>query len=207
MASMTGNLTADQISCVPFYGLGTGGSSPNVTAFHPVDGSMASCERMKRSGRFVVEAATAAWQRMDEAIAGRRVCTPNDATHAMTGQFWVYTGACSWEPTEWQSMVDIFVDHLLPASEDVPDGAEPRHLWNEIIAQPPGDEPAEIAATLAMFYMRTDNATEMEEVRELAATNARQLGNVPVLLIEPRSLASGGPLFTCAMDVEAAEPH
>ena len=58
-----------------------------------------------------------------------------------------------------------------------------------------------------MFYMRTDNATEMEEVRELAATNARQLGNVPVLLIEPRSLASGGPLFTCAMDVEAAEPH
>ena len=48
---------------------------------------------------------------MDEAIAGEPVCTPNDATNALSGQFWVYTGACAWVPSEWQSMVDLFVDH------------------------------------------------------------------------------------------------
>ena len=170
------NTSADAIDCADYYGINLGGSSPNVTAFHPINEGPRACERMKRDGTFVVEAATAAWQRMDAAIAGQPVCTPNDAMHAMSGQFWVYTGACSWAPTEWQSMADIFVNHLLPASEDVPDGAEARHLWNEIIARAPQDAPAERASTLAMFYIRTDNATEVSELRELAMTNADALG-------------------------------
>lgn len=193
------NTSADAIDCEDYYGINLGGSSPNVTAFHPINEGPRACERMKRDGTFVVEAATAAWQRMDAAIAGQPVCTPNDAMHAMSGQFWVYTGACSWAPTEWQSMADIFVNHLLPASEDVPDGAEARHLWNEIIARAPQDAPAERASTLAMFYIRTDNATEVSELRELAMTNADALGGLPVLVIDPTKLASGGPLFTCAV--------
>merc|ERR1719502_1634940 len=96
-------------------------------------------------------------------------------------------------------MVDFFINHLLPASEDVPEGAEPRRLWNEIIARAPQDEPAERAATLAMFYIRTNNMTEVSEVRELAVTNADALGGVPVLVVDPARLASGGPLFTCAV--------
>jgi len=204
------NVSADELSCPDMYGLGLGGSSPNVTAFHPVlgasddkDASADACARMKQDGVFTVEAATAAWEHMDAAIAGRHVCTPNDAMAAESGQFWVYTGACSWEPTEWQSMVDMMVDHLLPASEPgatetaPPLGAEDRHLWNEVVARPPTTEREEFDATLAMFIVRTDNATEMEELRSLAETNARALGNVPVLEIDLERLEGGGPLFEC----------
>jgi len=204
------NVSADELSCPDMYGLGLGGSSPNVTAFHPVlgasddkDASADACARMKQDGVFTVEAATAAWEHMDAAIAGRHVCTPNDAMAAASGQFWVYTGACSWEPTEWQSMVDTMVDHLLPASQPgatktaPPLGAEDRHLWNEVVARPPTTEREEFDATLAMFIVRTSNATEMEELRSLAETNARALGNVPVLEIDLERLDGGGPLFEC----------
>jgi len=192
------NRTVSNISCVEWYGLGVSGTSENVTAFHPLTDDAAACERMKHNHEFSIEAATAAWERMAEAIAGHPVCTPNlDAPHALTGQFWLYTGSCSWQPTEWQSMADFFINDLLPASADVPPSAEPRRLWNEIVAQPPANEHEELAATKAVFYIVSENRTEMDELHELSTRNAASLGNVPVLRIDLNRLARGGPLFEC----------
>jgi hypothetical protein len=114
-----------------------------------------------------------------EAIYGAPVCSVEEPAPRLNtrGYWWEYDGECSWEPREWQSMVDAMLAWFAPNQEMM--------LWNEVIAPKPETLEQEVAITQAIYYITTPTMnTSMKHLLNRVARRNAELFGRPLLELD-----------------------
>jgi len=142
--------------------------------------------------------------------------TPSFEKH----NWWEYSGKCSWQPLEFQQMMDTMKNQFSESSSSISSSRQYTDdsnvnvsLWNEVVAAKPRTVEEERDGIQAVFYVRYPNESEegLAAARKLAVAEAKRLGDKPVLMMEwqqqrnqqeedQEEEAKYGPLFTCPAD-------
>lgn len=187
--------TWEQIPCASLTST-AGTALANATSRFPNSTDTGACESMKRGDRGIsfttLPADMAGWW---EAMAGEKLCSAAPPQLDTPGHWFEYNGPCSWEPTEWQQMVDAMVRWFAPHAALGPTG-----WWNEIVAAWPASASEFESVAQALFYITAPemDAKTIAAARTAALQNAAMYGGRPVLILDSVKFFAGGPLFECA---------
>jgi hypothetical protein len=142
------------------------------------DGADDACPWMKRGDPDAVSYETMesfiSWE--IEAFLGHPPCVAEDATRFGPENWWVYGGSCPWEPSEFQTMLDLMATGFEGYRQEI-------SLWNEVVAARPAQERDAITA---VFYAARPglDAGALGKARAIAELEAQRLGGKPVLLMD-----------------------
>jgi len=207
----------------------------SVTAFGPKDPSLDACLNYVKNGSNIFDkdigmvgsntvwTSTGSWDDPAEAVLGHPMCVDDSPKCTSEGNcetkyhdiFWEYAGGCSWQPDQFQSMIDAW-DAIRERQVD-----PKATLWNEIVMSlesgSPGKEPGTPGGVEALFVINTDyglgdslSDADIEEAQLYISPNitdywyyaAKQMADeyyhVPLVALTPtKERALNGTMFSC----------
>jgi len=207
----------------------------SVTAFGPKDPSLDACLNYVKNGSNIFDKdigmvgsnsvwqSTGSWDDPAEAVLGHPMCVDDSPKCTSEGNcetkyhdiFWEYVGGCSWQPDQFQSMIDAW-DAIRERQVD-----PKATLWNEIVMSlesgSPGKEPGTPGGVEALFVINTDygfgDGVTKDEIQGMhpgigpnvtdywyyaAKQMADEYYHVPLVALTPtKERALNGTMFSC----------